>query len=154
MITWQYLAGFIDGEGSIRVYGHKRQVARYEPRISVAQAGLNGRLLLLEIQSFLEANNIKSGVYGGGRRDHPKHSPCWHLILSANLDNIERFLSLIIPHLVVKRVEAQDTLRFIRQFRLPKLVKTILYKEFQNRPETNKLRSISLKATWRLRKAC
>lgn len=56
-VTWAYLAGFFDGEGTICV-GSTRGM-----QWSVAQAHERGRDVLRRIQSFLAIRGIKSSLY-------------------------------------------------------------------------------------------
>ena len=99
-MTWEYLAGFFDGEGNIYVRdsdeGRKRAV-----RISIVNTNTE---VLGEIGMFLSGEGINAVTYTT-ERDNPAHAECGHLTLTG-AKNIYMFLVKITPHLIVKRDEA------------------------------------------------
>lgn len=58
-MTWQYIAGFFDGEGCI----HKVKNRRFNYSIHLTQTEEVGRILMNEISDFLAAQEIGCHVY-------------------------------------------------------------------------------------------
>lgn len=102
MITWAYIAGFFDGEGSVF-----QARPRISALVSIVQAEQH---VLQEIQQFLVQHCIPSVVRAKSMCSTYR-KPQWVLSISKNADTI-KFLSHILPYLQVKRVLAQDVIRF------------------------------------------
>jgi len=104
-LTWQYIAGFFDGEGCISVPRGSKHTRgsltciMYQKRPEV----------LYKIQEFL-TNHGFSCTVAPNQRDQ------YHLYIKDGLLGNLRFLREIHPYLIVKKVEAQDTLRFFTVF--------------------------------------
>lgn len=99
MISPEYVAGFFDGEGTVdlryrRTHGGK--YFRFEVRISFAQVDTAP---LLAIQA----------VYGGSIC-RPKMSAASRLVVVGN--DSRTLLAAMIPHLIVKRKEAELAVQF------------------------------------------
>jgi len=93
MITWEYIAGFFDGEGSIT---HQRE---HNWRISITN---NHYGVLQDIQDFLECFGIVSAiVYKQPSKAYPD-SHGYALRLGAK-QSVLTFMHYIIPHSIVKK---------------------------------------------------
>lgn len=68
-VNWDYIAGFVDGEGSLSI---AKQGRYFHPRISIAQ---NTASVLEEIQVFFSMNGIKSSIY---RNVHKPRGNVWY----------------------------------------------------------------------------
>jgi hypothetical protein len=101
-ITWQYVAGFFDGEGTI-------SIGQRGIQWSIAQSHLRGREVLRRIQSFLLHEGIKSSVYIARPDD------CNTLYVT-DRKRVRDVISKLMPFLIVKKVECQDALRWMTIF--------------------------------------
>ena len=101
-ISPQYLAGFFDGEGSMRLQRGFSKRAPLSIRAEVKITNTN-RLLLEAIQA----------EYGGKiRTKHNPSRPCYILYWS-NMKDIKHLVSLLKPYLVLKRQLASLMLEFL-----------------------------------------
>jgi len=113
MITWQYLAGFIDGEGTIGLYGrYDHPTAFGFPVLQVVQVGSRGYRLLLEVKDFLEQSGIGARITIHDRL-RPSHMETAYILRVGKRDAVARALKRLLPYLHRKKVEAQDVLRAI-----------------------------------------
>ena len=95
---YAYVAGIIDGEGSIDLY--KTSAAKEKPRYALRVAvGITNEWM----PQFLKFN------FGGSIHcivhSTPKHKNCWLWVIQAR--QAGKFLSLIIPYLQLKRPHAE-----------------------------------------------
>jgi len=101
-----YLAGVIDGEGSIMLYGRRDSVAM---RVAIANTN----------QKLLEWCAITTGV--GNivitKRDNPKHKTSANWI--ANSQAAASVLEQVLPFLTIKKEQAQMALDFQKRLHLP-----------------------------------
>lgn len=113
-MSWEYLAGFFDGEGHIGLGRQKHcgegRFSRGAPRVTLVQAHERGRLLLEEIKAFLQAHNILS-VVEIHQQASKRISLSFRLRITG-FNGCERFLEGVFPYLRIKKVEAQDLLRY------------------------------------------
>ena len=107
MITWDYVAGFFDGEGCIYIDKQRRL------HITFAQ---KSRVVLEKIQVFLTAEDIPSNVYVQFDKEH--HGPFFHLTIGGNVISKRRFLSEIKDLVVVKRQKVEYALKFAEGIRV------------------------------------
>ena len=111
-MNWNYLAGFIDGEGClcIRMSPSKTTLSGFRYSASLSIGNTNKRVLDL-IQQFLKINEIKSNIcimIPDKRTSEPK--PAWNLtVLAKGLDMI---LPILEPLLIIKREQAVTVLKF------------------------------------------
>ena len=106
-MTWEYLAGFFDGEGWIGIPS-QAETLHISPRVIITQSKLRGKILFEEIKSFLSVANIKSTVRCA-RED------MWNLNISGR-NNVILFIERLMPYLHIKKLEAQDIGRFLKLF--------------------------------------
>jgi hypothetical protein len=111
MINWAYIAGFFDGEGNIRKNRFDRSVGI---NAKITQAGKRGEKVLNEIREFLSLEGIYS-IVKLTRRKGGTWQECYELLIDRRVDAL-KFLSSMYPYLHVKKVEAQDHLRFHKIF--------------------------------------
>jgi LAGLIDADG-like domain len=110
MMTWAYIAGFFDGEGSI-VINRREKAGRF--RIQIVQSEKNGgQAVLQEIQTFLADRGIRAPIYHASvNRKCPMFVLC-----VGQLRGIREFLLQTFPYLRVKRLHAQDVIRYATMF--------------------------------------
>lgn len=120
MLSWQYIAGFFDGEGHV---GLGRQQAngdgrysRGSPRLTMVQAGARGERLLLEIQAFLRAHEIPCVVEEHNRTSRRPNDQVSYHIRITGFNGVNRALGFMFPFLHIKKVEAQDIIRYSKVF--------------------------------------
>ena len=102
-----YLAGIIDGEGSVYIAKHKEYSGRglpysYSTRVSV---GNTDERLINWIQKTVKTGNIH--FVQETRNNWKDH---WHWLLADK--NITPFLEQILPFLIIKKEQALILLRF------------------------------------------
>jgi len=109
-MTWPYIAGFFDGEGSIVVHRGNHGVFR----IQIVQSEQNGgEAVLKEIASFLEQYGIHSNIHRSKKREG--HC-CMFSLNIGQLHSVVKFLKFLFPYLRVKRSLAQDVIRYAAIF--------------------------------------
>lgn len=99
-MSWEYLAGFFDGEGTIRL-------SNRATHWSIAQSQDRGRRALEEIQRFLGDQGIPSGIHVKRRRDG------MYTLWISKRASVERIGRATLPYLRIKKVEMQDALRYL-----------------------------------------
>lgn len=106
MKSYAYLAGLIDGEGTITIYKHRqhqRPTFQFRPRIVVTNTSMP------LMQSLIRD-------YGGSiilnYRREGKNKPCflWRVFSQAD---IERVITGVRPYLIIKAAHADLMMRFI-----------------------------------------
>src|SRR5580693_6661318 len=103
VLSWQWLAGFFDGEGSINLK------ERSGTHWSVAQAHARGIRVLNEVKEFLAENGIPSALYTR------KGDGC-HCLYVSQRELVNQIVAHLMPYLRVKKTEAQDIVRFHKLF--------------------------------------
>lgn len=109
-MTWQYVAGFFDGEGCVTTYANCARPNHFNTRVIFSQSKERGKDLLKEIQLFLSEHRIKSYLHGG----YDKRN-MWNLDI-CDRRGIETFLLTCLPLFRIKKTVAQDTWRFLRLY--------------------------------------
>jgi hypothetical protein len=108
-MTWEYIAGFFDGEGAV-VASMGRE--RAEIVMSITQAD---KKILETIQQFLSSQGISARIHP--HTDSPwSRKKSWVLMLSTT--QALNTLGMLLPHLHVKKALVQDILRFRKMFPL------------------------------------
>jgi len=101
-ISLAYMAGFIDGEGSVGLNKCNTR-KRFSYRLEVQVMQVDKRPL-----SFIQ------GHFGGSislrKHDNPKWSDCWHLVFTDRA--AEKLLRAILPYLIVKKERATVVLKY------------------------------------------
>jgi hypothetical protein len=106
-IFWPWLAGFVDGEGSITIcHRHDHGYESYRVQMNI----VNSRLDILEALRARLGGDITKKKSGFG-------TSCYSYRLSSNLAKL--VLSKIQPYLQIKSQQAAITLRFQLQRRIP-----------------------------------
>ena len=105
-MTWEYLAGFFDGEGTIRFTNNNAC------HWSIAQAHPRGRAILEEIQTFLREQGIPTGIHARQRKDG------MYTLWISKRASVEQIGRATLPYLRIKKVEVQDVLRYLQLFPL------------------------------------
>lgn len=109
-MNWAYIAGIFDGEGSL---SSPIGPSRAAIAITITQAGSVGFAMLKEIAEFLAQRGIKAGL---NQYPHAfKHRKVVHRIYLYG-DDVINFLRPTFPFLRIKRVVAQDVIRYRKMF--------------------------------------
>jgi hypothetical protein len=106
-LSWQYIAGFFDGEGWISYSGYKKVT----PVTGVRQAARPDRILHL-IAQFLGSNGVRFSLHPN-KQTRPSSLP-QETLLILDWKSILRFLEAVFPYLVVKRAKAKHAIAYIR----------------------------------------
>jgi hypothetical protein len=108
-ISWQYIAGFFDGEGCIS-FNHRRgqNPNWYAVQLSMCQ---KEKAVLIEIQKFLKENQIKSSLYS--RKDKQMFS-----LGVGKTGEIIELVNKLLPFLIVKKEKCKKALKFINKYKL------------------------------------
>jgi hypothetical protein len=105
VMTYEYIAGFFDGEGSTGV------TSANIPYASVSQARRNNAVLYA-VNEFLLHNGIHAGIYHiPGRKDCFKETPMSTLKLN-RIESLILFLQRIRPFSIVKSKDIDSVLAF------------------------------------------
>jgi len=117
-INWSYIAGFVDGEGSIVKYGET------DYRVSISQTHEG---VFKKIKDFTGVGNI---CKVGKRKEHWKDSWVYYV---ARQNDALFFLKNIYPYLIVKKEIAQRTIPIIARIVLKNHKKKLrLQKKIKN----------------------
>lgn len=114
MLSWPYIAGFFDGEGHIRFHNTslKHKGALY---CTIVQTKDEGLYLLDDIAVFLASHGIRSKVHENSKPSSLKHAQCYRIDI-LGWDNSIRFLKFMMPYMVIKKLKAQDMIRYHKTF--------------------------------------
>ena len=104
-MSLQYIAGFFDGEGNIRISKNGGL------QISVAQKGTRGKQVLNAIRSDLTLWGVRTQLYPPA----PVEKQLW-VMGATGQENVLHLCRLLFPYLHVKRLEVQDHLRYYQLF--------------------------------------
>lgn len=107
-ISREYLAGFVDGEGSIMIVKSGR------PRADGVQVSFSATLMIAN--THRQALEAIQGIYGGridsnGKPHNPKWKQGWSLIWKGPA--AASLISALRPHLLIKREQADVALAFV-----------------------------------------
>ena len=107
-MTWQYIAGFFDGEGNVNTSASRGR----SWAVRIVQTETN---VLNRIAKFLEEHNIESHLYHSYKASQYKkaNKDLWCLQLTGE-SNVNQFLAGVLPFLIVKKPLAQDIIRFFK----------------------------------------
>lgn len=105
---WIYLAGIIDGEGTIGIYGNKRPDSRPALRPSISISNTDERLIdaiMTTLPNSIYLSRAKS------RKE--KHHKFQLNIRIENYFSVLYVLKKIIPYLIIKKKQAEIMLKFV-----------------------------------------
>ena len=101
-VTLAYIAGFIDGEGSVGLNRCNTR-KRFCYRLEVQVMQVDKRPLEFIQQHFGGSISLR-------KHDNPKWNDCWHLIFADKA--AEKILRGILPYLIVKREKALVAIKY------------------------------------------
>lgn len=107
---WEYIAGFVDGEGHISMSANNGFCAR----VMLSQVGVRGQLMLSELRQWLLAHGIKGRV-STTSEINPKWQKAYRLDIDSR-ESVRLLLIKVLPFLHIKKCEAQDVLRTLTLF--------------------------------------
>jgi len=116
-ISWQYIAGFVDGEGSFYTTGKGSRV-----RASFQIAQTEEHVLVLDkIADFLIKKNIDYSFQYYAQRGSTK--PYYVVAINAQ-DSLKKFIEGIFDYLIIKRADAEASLEFLAVKKRQKEIKS------------------------------
>lgn len=108
VITWQYVAGFFDGEGCVQ----RRlniDTGRIYSGLSMHQ-GIDQGIVIYAISQFLKEQGIRHNVYVNNRRGKSFSKKDLLCLMVFSYQECFKFLTCIIPFVIVKRKACNDAL--------------------------------------------
>jgi len=111
-MNWAYVAGFFDGEGHVSGLMNNRRT----PAIELAQSGRRGQILLQEIESFMQSQGLHSTNAARIMKRSTSHLGKKEMYVMRFTTDAAKVLQHMLPHLRIKKAEAQDVLRFHKMF--------------------------------------
>lgn len=112
-VSWKYVAGFFDGEGSVQCYERigkaGKQRLHRQFRATIYQ---NDRGVLEEIARFLGNEGIRSSLIV--HQTKPNGHTSWQLQIGS-VGNAYAFLTKILPCVLVKASAVEEAIRFIHR---------------------------------------
>ena len=103
-LSLEYIAGFFDGEGHVSITEmHRRNT-------------IDPKLVVRLTNTFLPVLDYIKGVYGGTIYKQPKVKSHYLqvYVLSLTVEQSKKFLTDILPFLVIKKEQAEEALKFSR----------------------------------------
>ncbi len=117
-VAW--LGGFIDGEGSIGIkvqkYMHNKSVLYVAPYVQVVNTNqealerVDSILTQLHIGHYFDWPKPRKAPHG--KNSIQEYKPLWRMLVNG-LNRCHAFIPIILPHLTVKRDNAEIVLEFI-----------------------------------------
>ena len=143
-----YVAGFLDGEGSI--------VIRRARKIPGRRTGIDFRLQIQFAQNDIRPLKLIEETFGGKtyacKPRKPTHAPYFQLSLQSRM-GCQRLLEATRPHLLVKKEQAELALRFLalplfknQWSRNPEIIE----QRIALKNEMHAIKAASLKGRWQL----
>lgn len=142
-MSWPYIAGFFDGEGSIGVSSSN---SGRKAGIYIAQSGRMGQIVLEEIQTFLRLRGVDSSVFCTGITGIAKRTKPSYRLGVCGFTGTVTFLKGVLPYLRIKRAQAQDVIRYSILY--PNLFKSPLTAAWRREKQ---LKSVVRGAAWHAR---
>jgi len=102
-ISWQYIAGFLDGEGTIS----QRKKGNWS--VEIYQCTKQAKVLF-EIQKFLAENNIESHIYKRRHKRQYENTAGMWLAISKTKE-VLKFLLMIKGFLIVKKEQCENAIK-------------------------------------------
>lgn len=115
-ITWEWLAGFYDGEGCLNLTHQKcKRNTAFSPQVDLVNTNFPA---MEAIVAFLAEHEIGVSVtlskkHRKFHRDSGRQHKQRMTIRIARMKAVKRFLELLSPHLVLKREQADLLLEFV-----------------------------------------
>jgi len=106
-----YLAGFFDGQGFINYNFNKDAKGRTKFYVVFYQSGR--RKEVEKIAELIRSLGVKVSVYAVRRRKGMQE----HQICITGRNDSEKFLRMILPHLVLKKKQVEDALKELEAYR-------------------------------------
>lgn len=114
-MSWEYIAGFLDGEGSIMTntsYGKNGRgkgvrvvlVNTYKPVLEVIDT-------FLKKEGIVGTINLKPNNYGKRWDDGCHRKPCWQWRIGRKIE-VALLLSSLLPYLIIKYDKALEAIAF------------------------------------------
>lgn len=110
-MTWQYVGGFFDGEGNVFPVPYRGTIRRIEISFYQASPGLNA---LEEIHKFLTRQKLAAYIRKEGRAGEGVRKYDYYRMVIRTNDDALKFLTLIEPHVIVKKEQVRSALKTLR----------------------------------------
>src|ERR1700752_3453021 len=114
VMSWQYVAGFFDGEGSVGITNGEKHGGAGNAKLALHQSDTRGLVLLGNIQEFLFAHGISSKL--GEQRVIPNTCKRMYRLYIYNRTGVLDFIKAVMPYVHIKKLECQDVARYLKLF--------------------------------------
>lgn len=111
VMTWEYVAGFFDGEGNIRL---DMGSGKANAKLTLTQADERGRILLTVLQEFMAEQSIRARINKSAELG-PTGKYMYRLYIY-NRAGVLAFLKNVFPFIYIKKLECQDIWRYLMLF--------------------------------------
>lgn len=118
--SWEYVAGFYDGEGCFRVYPYKNTNSNghiytgERPFVVVSQVKDNNKVLHLISNKFKDYD-IKHSFYEDKYKEYKHIGRPMSVIQITDRRSCKVFIEYVLPFLIIKKEEAKIVLTFCRR---------------------------------------
>jgi intein-encoded DNA endonuclease-like protein len=130
-ISWQYIAGFFDGEGCVYFRKMKKPYVNLTPLAQMTQKVKQGEVLF-KIKEFLKKNGIPSNI------QYKKNNLTFVLTIRGGREGTFKFLQKIFPYSIVKREKIKETIEFLKKSEfIPSVFTRYFKKVVANRKQLN-----------------
>lgn len=108
-MDWSYVAGMIDGEGTIHIYRHAQKSKHVYVRVSIYNSHKG---CLEEIQKFLADNDIIAHL--NDRHRNKKHKISYTLVVNQK-DDVLKYLYNILPYCIIKKRKVRAGIKLAKK---------------------------------------
>lgn len=141
-VTWEWLAGFFDGEGTARI-GRSNSIS---PMWQLVQAGDRGERVIREVASFITQQGVKRYTLYSRAANYPgkdivSRLECWLLQVFSREDVILIYRGML-PYLRVKKTDVQDILRYCILY--PALNRGVAFKQLNKESGLRRRRPVEV----------
>lgn len=106
-VTWAYVAGFTDGEGSIRMQTKQKDNSTWSAFEVILTQKKQNAWVLYEIKDFLDSEGIHSSIYGDGRYGTKRNPNEQYYLFIRRVKDVYNFIIAVQPYLIVKAADAK-----------------------------------------------
>ena len=107
-VTPEYIAGFLDGEGSFCINTGNRKAKRGGKKYPYYKVCVQVTSTQREIMDILQARY--GGSYSAAKDQRPQNKPSWHWTVAHQ--QARKVVEEVLPHLILKKAQAQVLMEY------------------------------------------